>query len=532
MTTAELQLPEGMEITAELKPEYSKVLTAEALQLIADLHRKYEGERQDRLAARVERQKFLDEGGELDFLEETKAIREDETWQVAPPAPGLEDRRVEVTGPTYRKMTINALNSGAKAWLADQEDANTPAWDSVIGGQINLLDATNREIDFVAEETGKEYKLRPDEELPTIIVRPRGWHMTEKHILVDGTPVSGSIVDFVLYFASAGRKQIEKGRGPYFYLPKMESHLEARLWNNIFVDAQEALGVPRGTIRATCLIETYPAAFEMEEILYELREHSSGLNAGRWDYIFSVIKTHRNKGEDWITPDRAQVTMTVPFMRAYTELLVRTCHKRGAHAIGGMSAFIPSKDEEANKKAYDQVTNDKSREAGDGFDGSWVAHPGMVETCKEAFTKVLGDRPNQIDKKREDVNVTAADLLSVKDTPGQITEGGLRTNISVGIQYVQSWLNGNGAAAINGLMEDAATAEISRSQVWQWVKEGVKLDDSGEQITKDFVQKLIDEETAKLSGDNLEQATKLFTEMALDDEYHDFLTLPAYELLG
>lgn len=526
-----LDLPQGMEFTAEVADEHLKVLTTDALELIADLHRKFESERQARLTARKEVQKFLDEGGELDFLEETAHIREDAEWQVAAPAPGLEDRRVEVTGPTYRKMTINALNSGAKAWLADQEDANTPAWESVLGGQVNLLDAINREIDFVAEETGKEYKLRPDEELPTIIVRPRGWHMTEKHILVDGEPVSGSLVDFALYFATAGRRQIEKGLGPYFYLPKMESYLEARLWNDVFVYAQNKLGVAQGTIRATCLIETYPAAFQMEEILYELREHSSGLNAGRWDYIFSVIKTHRNKGEDFVTPDRAAVTMTVPFMRAYTELLVRTCHKRGAHAIGGMSAFIPSKDEAANKKAYEQVTNDKTREANDGFDGSWVAHPGMVDTCKEAFTKVLGDKPNQIDKKREDVQVTAADLLAVKDTPGDITDAGLRANISVGIQYVQSWLNGNGAAAINGLMEDAATAEISRTQVWQWIQAGSTVSDTGEVVTKELVRSLVDEEVAKLPAGDWEAATKLFVDMATDDTYHDFLTLPAYELL-
>ena len=430
-------------------------------------------------------------------------------------------------------MTINALNSGAKVWLADQEDANTPAWDSVIGGQVNLLDATRREIDFVSEQ-GKSYTLRPDEELPTIVVRPRGWHLEEKHLLVDGEIASGSLVDFALYFATAGREQIAKGRGPYFYLPKMESHLEARLWNDVFVHAQDALGVPQGTIRATCLIETYPAVFEMEEILYELRDHSAGLNAGRWDYIFSVIKTHRAKGEEWILPDRGLVTMTVPFMRAYTELLVRTCHKRGAHAIGGMSAFIPSKDEEANKKAFDQVEKDKTREANDGFDGSWVAHPGMVEACREQFNKVLGENPNQIGKKREDVSVTAADLLSVKDTPGDVTEAGLRANITVGIQYVQAWLGGNGAAAINGLMEDAATAEISRSQVWQWLHFGVTLADSGEKVTKELVDRLIAEEVAKLPGAEADWATSrdLFATMATQEEYADFLTIPAYELLG
>ncbi|GAA4285002.1 malate synthase A [Brevibacterium daeguense] len=533
MDSTALDLPEGLEITAEITPEFTSVLTREALELIVSLHRKFEPVRQERLAARKERQTRLDAGEELDFLEETRAIREDDSWQVAPPAPGLEDRRVEVTGPTYRKMTINALNSGAKVWLADQEDANTPAWDSVVGGQVNLLDSLKREIDFVSEQ-GKEYRLRPDEELPTIVVRPRGWHMVEKHMLVDGEVVSGSLVDFALYLTTAGRLQIEKGRGPYFYLPKMESHLEARLWNDVFVHAQEALDIPRGTIRATCLIETYPAAFEMEEILYELREHSAGLNAGRWDYIFSVIKTHRSKGEDWILPDRSQVTMTVPFMRAYTELLVRTCHKRGAHAIGGMSAFIPSKDETANEKAFDQVRSDKSREAGDGFDGSWVAHPGMVDLCREMFTEVLGDQPNQIDNKREDVQVGAEQLLDVKSTPGQVTEAGLRANVSVGIQYVASWLGGNGAAAINGLMEDAATAEISRSQVWQWLHFGVILDDTGEKVTKELVDRVIEEEVAKLPGEaaDWETSRKLFTEMATADEYQDFLTIPAYELLG
>ncbi|MYM20023.1 malate synthase A [Brevibacterium sp. 5221] len=530
---AELTLPDGLEITGQLPDGAEKVLTPDALDLIVDLHRRFEPTRQERLAARKEVQKHLDSGGELGFLDETKAVREDDSWTVVAPAPGLEDRRVEVTGPTYTKMTINALNSGAKAWLADQEDANTPAWESVIGGQLNLLNAINREIDFVAEETGKEYRLRPDEELPTIIVRPRGWHMGEKHMKVDGQEVSGSLVDFALYFATAGRRQLEKGQGPYYYLPKMESYLEARLWNDVFSYSEEKLGVEHGSIRATCLIETYPAAFQMEEILYELRDHSAGLNAGRWDYIFSVIKTHRNKGADWILPDRNLVTMTVPFMRAYTELLVRTCHKRGAHAIGGMAAQIPSKDEAANAQAFEKVTGDKTREAGDGFDGSWVAHPGMVDICKEAFTKVLGEAPNQLDKKREDVSVTAADLLSVKDTPGDVTEAGLRANVSVGIQYVQSWLNGNGAAAINGLMEDAATAEISRTQVWQWLKFNTELADSGEQVTRELVERIIDEEVGKLPGgrEAYGKATDLFAKMATDATYYDFLTLPAYELI-
>ncbi|WP_209323249.1 malate synthase A [Brevibacterium renqingii] len=523
-----LDIPAGMEITGELPDGAEKVLTPKALELIVELHRKFNGDRLDRLEARKVRQAEIASGKDLDFLEETAEIRNDPSWQVSPPAPGLEDRRVEVTGPTYKKMTINALNSGAKVWLADQEDANTPQWDSVIQGQINLLDSLNREIDFTSPE-GKEYKLAPDEQLPTIVVRPRGWHMPEKHILIDGEETSGSLVDFALYFATAGQVQIEKGKGPYFYLAKMESHLEARLWNQVFEHAEDAFGLARGTIRATVLIETYTAAFEMEEILYELREHSAGLNAGRWDYIFSVIKNFRSRGSDYLLPDRSDVTMTVPFMRAYTELLVRTCHKRGAHAIGGMSAFVPSKDEAANKAAFDKVREDKSREAGNGFDGSWVAHPGMVSLCKEVFTETLGDKPNQIDNKREDVDVTAADLLDVKSTPGSMTEQGLRTNVSVGIQYLRAWLEGNGAVAINGLMEDAATAEISRSQVWQWLDAGVTLD-SGEKVTKDLVERIVSEEVAKLPGDDAawKDATDTFVSVAIAPDYVDFLTLPAY----
>ncbi|UVI34818.1 malate synthase A [Brevibacterium spongiae] len=523
-----LDIPAGMEITGELPDGAEKVLTPKALELIVDLHRKFNGERLGRLEARKERQAEIAAGKDLDFLAETAEIRNDPSWQVAPPAPGLEDRRVEVTGPTYKKMTINALNSGAKVWLADQEDANTPQWDSVIQGQINLLDSLNREIDFTSPE-GKEYKLAPDDELPTIVVRPRGWHMPEKHIRIDGEETSGSLVDFALYFATAGQVQIEKGRGPYFYLAKMESHLEARLWNQVFEHAEDAFGLSRGTIRATVLIETYPAAFEMEEILYELREHSAGLNAGRWDYIFSVIKYYRSRGSEFLLPDRSDVTMTVPFMNAYTELLARTCHKRGAHAIGGMSAFVPSKDEAANKAAFDKVREDKSREAGKGFDGSWVAHPGMVSLCKEVFTETLGDKPNQIDNKREDVNVTAADLLDVKSTPGSMTEAGLRTNVSVGIQYLRAWLEGNGAVAINGLMEDAATAEISRSQVWQWLDAGITLD-SGEKVTKDLVERIVAEEVAKLPGDDAgwKDATDTFVSVAIAPDYVDFLTLPAY----
>ncbi len=520
----------GIEIAGDLPERAEEVLTESAQELIVELHRALAGRRAEALAARQERVADLAAGGTLDFLEETAHIRADESWQVAPPAPGLVDRRVEITGPTDRKMTINALNAGAKVWLADQEDANTPGWDSVIGGQLNLLDAINRTIDFTAEN-GKTYALKPDEELATIVVRPRGWHMDEKHILVDGEVTSGSLVDFALYVATAGLRQIEKGQGPYFYLPKMEHHLEARIWNDAFTIASDFLGFPRGTIRATCLIETIPAAFQMEEILYELREHSAGLNAGRWDYLFSVIKNFRTRGKEFLLPDRNAITMTVPFMRAYTELLVHTCHKRGAHAIGGMAAFIPSKDEAVNAAAFEKVRADKAREAGDGFDGSWVAHPGMVATCKEVFTEVLGEAPNQIDNKREDVRVTAADLLDVASTPGEVTEEGLRNNIDVALQYLRAWLGGLGAVGIHNLMEDAATAEISRSQIWQWLHNSIELADTHQVVTAELVERLVEEVVPTLPGEpaDYDEAKSLFLEVAVSDDYVDFLTLPAYE---
>jgi malate synthase len=528
---------DGLEITGPMGDRFEEVLTPRALELVALLHRELNGRRLELLQARRDRVQALAEGGTLDFLPETAHIREDDSWRVADPAPGLVDRRVEMTGPTDRKMTINALNSGARCWLADQEDANSPLWENVVNGPLNLMDALDRTIDFTSPQ-GKRYELRPDDELPTIIVRPRGWHLPEKHITVDGEQTSGSLVDFALYLAACGQKQIDKGRGPYFYLPKMESHLEARLWNDAFVLAQEHLGIPRGTIRATCLIETYPAAFEMEEILYELREHSAGLNAGRWDYMFSVIKTFRTRGEEFTLPDRNSVGMTVPFMRAYTELLVRTCHKRGAHAIGGMSAFIPSKDPQVNEFAFKKITEDKTREANDGFDGSWVAHPGMVQTAMDVFDQVLGDKPNQLDRLREDVQVTAAQLLDVRSTPGEATEAGLRANISVGIQYVESWLRGSGAVGINDLMEDAATAEISRSQVWQWLHNGEVLA-GGQKVTRDLVEEMIEEEVAKArdeagdaqssGGRRWDDARELYAEMALSEDYADFLTLAAYE---
>jgi len=518
--------PHGVQVTGAMGEGYDSVLTPEALELLAELHRSFDRRRLELLRAREDRYAELAAGGTLDFLAETREVREGD-WQVASPAPGLVDRRVEMTGPTDRKMTINALNSGAKVWLADFEDASTPTWRNVVEGQLNLRDALDRTIDFTSPE-GKTYALGDD--LATIVVRPRGWHLPEKHITVDGEPMSGSLVDFALYFFHCAQRQLDAGKGPYFYLPKMESHLEARLWNDVFLLAQDRLGIPRGTIRATVLVETYPAAFEMEEILYELREHSSGLNAGRWDYIFSVIKKFRTRGRDFLLPDRAQVTMTVPFMRSYTELLVRTCHQRGAHAIGGMAAFIPSKDPDVNEAAFQKVLDDKTREAGDGFDGSWVAHPGMVEICREAFTKVLGDRPNQLDRKREDVHVTAEQLLDVKSTPGNVTEAGLRNNISVGIQYLHTWLKGTGAVGIFNLMEDAATAEISRSQVWQWLHNDIELD-TGDVVTRELVERLVDEEIAKLPGDpeDYGDARGTFVEVAVADEFAEFLTLPAYE---
>ncbi|HEY3685654.1 MAG TPA: malate synthase A [Streptosporangiaceae bacterium] len=526
---------EGVEITGAPHERYDEVLSPEALGFVATLQREFGARRKELLAKRDERQRALTEGGTLDFLPETAHVRDDPDWRVAEPAPGLEDRRVEITGPTDRKMTINALNSGAKVWLADFEDANTPLWENMVGGQLNLIDALDRAIDFTSPE-GKSYALNSDG-LATIVVRPRGWHLDEKHMLVNGMRTSGSLFDFGLYFFHCARRQLAAGSGPYFYLPKMESHLEARLWNDVFTRAEELLGVPRGTIRATVLIETIPAAFEMEEILYELREHSAGLNAGRWDYLFSIIKKFRTRGSDFVLPERNAVTMTAPMMRAYTELLVRTCHKRGAHAIGGMAAFIPSRrDAEVNEKALAKVRDDKQRESGDGFDGSWVAHPDLVPICREVFDSVLGDRPNQLDRLREDVQVSAADLLTVSKTPGGITEPGLRNNVSVGLQYLANWLGGNGAVAIFNLMEDAATAEISRSQVWQWIRNDIALAE-GPRVTADLVTGIIDEELDKIrtaegtafDADRYAQAVTLFKEVALADDYADFLTVPAYE---
>ncbi|MBB4685336.1 malate synthase A [Amycolatopsis jiangsuensis] len=506
-----------------------EILTPEALAFVAGLHDAFAARRDELLVARGKRREEARTTGRLDFLPETKEIR-DGDWQVAEAPGALRDRRTEITGPTDRKMTINALNSGAKVWLADFEDANTPHWANVVGGQVNLHDAVRGGITL--DQNGKHYELKDDVEHATIVVRPRGWHLDERNLSFGGRKAVGALVDFGLYFFHNVRALLAHDKGPYFYLPKMESHLEARLWNDVFTHAEKELGIEHGTVRATVLIETIPAAFEMEEILYELREHASGLNAGRWDYLFSVIKYFRDAGEKFVLPDRNSVTMTAPFMRAYTELLVRTCHKRGAFAIGGMAAFIPSKDPDTNKGAFEKVHADKAREAGDGFDGSWVAHPGMVALCKEEFDKVLGDKPNQLERTRDEVSVTADQLLDVASTPGSATAAGLRAAVDVGVRYIASWLGGNGAAAIHNLMEDAATAEISRSQVWQWVKNGTELD-SGDKVTAELVRGVVADVRGELSSEVPEEllkpAVELFEQVALADEFPDFLTLPAYE---
>ncbi|MET0422773.1 MAG: malate synthase A [Actinoplanes sp.] len=511
----------------------TEILSDEAVAFVADLNRRFRPRRNELMQARAARRAEIAAGGSLGFRPETADIRAAE-WS-APEAPAdLRDRRVEITGPTERKMTINALNSGAKVWLADLEDANTPHWANVVDGQQNLYDAIRRTITL--STPAKTYELN-DGPYPTIVVRPRGWHLDERHLPVDDEPAVGALVDFGLYFFHNAAELLERGSGPYFYLPKMESHHEAKLWNDIFEYAQDRLGIAQGTIRATVLIETIPAAFEMEEILYALRPHLSGLNAGRWDYLFSIIKYFRDN-PSMILPDRASVTMTAPFMRAYSELLVSTCHRRGAFAMGGMAAFIPSRrDPAVNETALAKVREDKEREAGDGFDGSWVAHPDLVPVCREIFDRVLGDRPNQLDRLRPDVSVDAADLLNVASLGAVVTEDGLRSNVSVALQYVEAWLRGNGAVAINNLMEDAATAEISRSQVWQWIHNGVQLPD-GTTITADLVGRIEDEELARIRaaiGDEawnsgrFDDARKLFERVALADDFADFLTTAAYD---
>ncbi|MHB9757985.1 malate synthase A [Streptomyces sp. BYX5S] len=529
-------------VDAEPLPRQDEVLTEAALAFVAELHRLFTPRRDELLARRTERRAEIARTSTLDFLPETAAIRADDTWKVAEAPAALNDRRVEITGPTDRKMTINALNSGAKIWLADFEDASAPTWANVIGGQLNLTSAYNGTIDFTDERTGKSYALKDAGELATVVMRPRGWHLNERHLVDEsGKAVPGALVDFGLYFFHNAKKLIELGKGPYFYLPKTESHLEARLWNEIFVFAQDYVGIPQGTVRATVLIETITAAYEMEEILYELRDHASGLNAGRWDYLFSIVKNFRDGGSKFVLPDRNLVTMTAPFMRAYTELLVRTCHKRGAHAIGGMAAFIPSrKDAEVNKVAFAKVRDDKDREAGDGFDGSWVAHPDLVPIAMESFDKVLGDKPNQKDRLREDVSVAAGDLIAIDSLDAKPTYDGLVNAVQVGIRYIEAWLRGLGAVAIFNLMEDAATAEISRSQIWQWINAGVVLD-NGETVTADLARKVAAEELANIKAEigeeaftagKWQQAHDLLLQVSLDADYADFLTLPAYEQLG
>jgi malate synthase len=503
------------------------ILTTDALGFVEDLQRRFRPRRDELLGRRSDRRAEIARTGRLDFLPETRDVRESE-WQVPPPASGLVDRRVEITGPTERKMAINALNSGAKVWLADLEDANTPHWTNVVDGQVNLYDAVRRTISYDSPD-GRSYELG-DGPLPTIVMRPRGWHLPERHLVVDGAPSVGALVDAGLYLFHNAKELVARGAGPYLYLPKMESHLEARLWNDVFDHVEEAVGLEPGTIRATVLIETIPAAFEMDEILWELRPHMSGLNAGRWDYLFSIIKNFRDAGPAFVLPDRASVTMTAPFMRAYTELLVATCHRRGAMAMGGMAAFIPSRrDPEVNAVALAKVREDKEREARDGFDGSWVAHPDLVPVCQEVFDRVLGDRPNQLDRRRDDVRVSADQLLDVASTPGNVTVAGLRGNVSVAVRYLASWLGGNGAAAIDNLMEDAATAEISRSQIWQWIHNGTPLD-SGEAVSPGLVRRILDEEMGRL-GPEYAQARVLFEQVAIADDFEEFLTLPAYELI-
>jgi malate synthase len=522
MTFADFK--EGVTVTPT---PYEGVLTPEAIDFVVALDREF-GARRVQLLDRRRRRRAT-RTTELDFLSSTKDIRDDLSWTVAPPAADLTDRRVEITGPPERKMTVNALNSGARVWMADFEDATSPTWDNVVLGQLNLRNALDGKIDFTAAD-GKEYRVGA--EVPTIMVRPRGWHLPECHVRIGGRAVSASLFDFGLYLFHCGKRQIERGSGPYFYLPKLESHLEARLWNDVFVFAQDLLGIPRGTIRATVLIETITAAFEMEEILYELREHSAGLNAGRWDYLFSMIKNR----PDVVLPERSQVTMTAPFMRAYTELLVRTCHRRGAHAIGGMAAVVPSRDPVAAKRALNQVRQDKRREVGDGFDGSWVAHPGLVTTCREVFDQWLGHEPHQIVRRRDDVAVLASDLLDLKAGPVSVSEVALRTNASVALRYVAAWLGGQGAVALNGLMEDAATAEICRAQLWQWIAQGTPTD-YGVPVTAGLVVRMLREELDVLaetgaldedSGRRFGQARTLLTVLLSERTCPEFLTLPAY----
>ena len=523
-----IQSPAGVQIVGEITPAFAEILTPDALAFVVKLQRTFGARRTECLARRQQRQAALDRGETLDFLPETKEIREGD-WTCAPIPPDLRDRRVEITGPTDRKMVINALNSGAKMFMADFEDANSPTWANMIEGQINLRDAIRRTISFTNPD-GKKYQL--NDKVAVLLVRPRGWHLVEKHVLVDGEAVAGGLFDFGLYFFHNAKELIARGSGPYFYLPKMESHLEARIWNDAFKLAQDELGIPHGTIRATVLIETIPAAFEMDEILYELRDHSAGLNCGRWDYIFSCIKRFRNK-RDFLLADRALITMTTHFMRSYSLLCIKTCHRRNIFAMGGMAAQIPVKnDPAANEEAFAKVRADKEREARDGHDGTWVAHPGMVQLALDAFNEMM-PQPNQIDRKRDDVNVSARDLLDFGPS-GPITEAGLRQNISVGVQYLEAWLRGHGAVPLFNLMEDAATAEISRAQVWQWIRHPRGVLDDGRKVTKELFRTVLDEELTKVkrfAGDKFGVARDLFDKITTDDEFVEFLTLPGYEKL-
>ena len=527
-----------LEVVGPAQPDQDRILTPEALALLTELHVRFAQARQDRLADRARRREQLSAGADLDFLPQTEHIRADRSWKVAGPGPGFEDRRVEITGPTDKKMTINALNSGAKVWLADHEDAGSPVWSYVIEGQANLYDAIRGQLEYTSPE-GKEYKVRGA--TPTITFRPRGWHLEERHMVFTDAagrsgPASGSLVDAGLYLFHNAAQLVASGRGPYLYLPKLESHVEARLWDQVLTFVEEYLGIVHGTIRATVLIETIMAAFEMEEILYELRDHMAGLNAGRWDYIFSVIKNFRDRGERFLMPDRGHVGMGVPFMQAYAELLVKTCHARGAQAIGGMSAFIPNRREpEVTARALEQVRADKERESSQGYDGTWVAHPDLVPVAMEIFDAAFGDRISNRHMMREDVDVTAADLMDIASAgasePGSITDFGLRQNVSIGLRYLEAWLRGNGAVAIDNLMEDAATAEISRAMIWQWIHQGV-VTAEGTRIDRASVEQVVSDVLAGLprfDGDRYDDAVGLFREVSLSDDFPTFLTIPAYD---
>ena len=524
----------SIRVTGPMGPRFDEILTDDALEFLAELQARFAGERHERLLQRMRTRDAVANGRDLGFLPETEHIRTDDSWRVAGAGPGLEDRRIEITGPTDPKMTANAMNSGANVWLADQEDATSPTWQNVIGGQISLYDAIRGQLDYTSPE-GKNYRITA-ENTPTIVMRPRGWHLVEKHIQFSDVagldvPASGSLVDFGLYAFHNARELIERGKGPYFYIPKLENHLEARLWNDIFSFTEAYLGLEHGVIRATVLIETLGAAFEMDEILYELRDHCAGLNAGRWDYLFSIIKTYRSRGPRFVMPDRNQILMTLPFMRAYTELLVKTCHRRGAHAIGGMSAFIPNRrDPEVTERALEKVANDKRREATDGFDGSWVAHPDLIDIARAEFDAVLQGKPNQLDRQRPEVEVSARDLLDISSAGGEVTTEGVRSNISVAIRYIEAWLRGLGAVALDNLMEDAATAEISRSQLWQWMNRSV-LTTNGHRVTRSWVESQINDVVAGLDrfdGDRFDDAIQVFHSVTMGEDFPTFLTLPAY----